>query len=1497
MNIRILALTALALLLGSIARADQPPMVFDHLTLEHGLSQSTVMDIHQDSQGFIWIATENGLNRYDGYEFKLYSRERGSPNGLGSDYVWAIDEDADGNLWFATEGGGVAVWDRRTDDFSSYRHNPDNLLTLSSDSIRNVLIDRSGRVWVATRNNGLNLLDPATGVVTRFLHDADAEESISSNNLFALLEDRDGNIWVGTDNGLNRYVTEDGRFERHDHVAELAETNILSLAQDSRGDIWIGTFEGGLHRLDPESNEVSVYRHDANDLGSISNDDVRAIFEDAEKRLWIGTASGLNLFNRIEGRFQRFQYESGNQRSLRDDYVMSIYQDHGGLLWVGTRSGGTSRWNPRSWSFGHYYRDWLEGAYVTSFADDERGNLWIGAVGPALSRLNLATGERVAIEQVAKNPQALADPRVMSLLSDRYEQLWIGTMNGGLSKLGTDGVIETFRYDANDEATIGADGVMALYEDSAGSIWIGTFGGGISLFDPESRRFQRTFGSNELDDSLATFRVTSIVEDVNGYIWIGTDSNGLVLLDRHRGVVKQYLHDPNDQTTLASNTIYALHIDNSDRIWIGTAGGGLDHIEGNSSDPESVRFVNFAQDKGLPNNVVYGIRPDDAGQLWLSTNHGLTRFDPANRSVKAFHKMHGLQDEEFNFGAHYKARDGRLVFGGMKGFNAFSPRKLQETKVQPRVVLTGIEVLNESVTADGSLSQLSQIELGHRDDIVSFEFAALDFTDPSRNLYAYKLEGFDQDFVNIGNLRRVSYTNLDAGRYVFRVRAASADSVWNHEGVALPIMVHAAPWQTVWAYIAYAVIAIALVLTLFRHQQKRLRREEKYARRLSREVDARTDELNQRNLDLKEASEAKSNFLARMSHEIRTPMNGVIGMTELLRGTDLTAKQKHFTRTISRSAEALLQIINDVLDLSKIEAGRFELEALQLDLSEIVDDAVTLLGPEASKKGIELVGFVDPELTLDLVGDPLRLRQVLINLVGNAIKFTADGEVTVRVVCESKSADQVSVKLEVSDTGIGIEDDLVQRIFDAFAQADESTTRRFGGTGLGLSICKQLVELMNGEMSVSSRPNVGSTFTCVIPFAVSKSQTVREFVDLSGMEVIVATPLRSLRDTISRRIAAHHASVIIVESSDDLSRSMAEDGVGVKAIIVDADSMDPDRVISEFGRHRNSQATRIILSSHAEMLSKEEILRHGSGDKVLTKPVRWPVLLDSLQRINDGRTTTDHASESGGVGSVAPVQGRILVVEDNTVNQLVAEGMLEELGCQVTLASDGRSGVAKATTEDFDVVLMDAQMPGMDGFEATRLIRSWEAGNRHVPIVGVTAHQSGDGRKACHDAGMDDYLAKPYVLEELAAVIRQWTSKSLQPKKNENKRIVRNQPSNVCSLDNAILNGIRSLQTDDRPDLLDRIFAAYLDGSRKRMNELAEARQLGSLSKMGAIAHALKSSSGNIGATEFSSLASELEKACDNLDKDSALVLAQRMEAMYVRVVDAVQDTLNVRSA
>ena len=1086
----IAALAAIVLLMAAAGRAaDQAPMVFTHLTIADGLSQATVNDVLQDSQGFIWLATENGLDRYDGVEVRRFKRERNRSDGLASDYIWALAEDKAGNIWIATEGGGVAVWNRRTDRISSYRNVPGDENSLGNDSVRDLLVDRHGRIWAATRDAGVSVLDPVAGKVTRLAHDPANQESLSSNeNVYAVLEDRDGAIWVGTGAGVDRYLGSGNRFQHFvPPTTEGRAHKFISLIQGRGGDIWLGSFDVGLQRLDPANGRISTYRHRAQDPTSISSDDVRAIYEDTQGRLWVGTATGLNLMDQETGTFHRYFHERENPRSIADHFVMAIAEDRSGLLWVGTKSGGVSRWNPRSWSLGPHTPDWFGGGEImTSFADAPDGGLWVGTLGAGLLLLAPGTQQLVPIDRFIRGGRrSFNDERVMSLLNDRVGQLWIGTMSNGLARVGVDGRVTTFRSTGRGAAGLGANGIMALHEDRSGRIWIGTFEGGVSVHDPKTGTIRRCLDTSGAAPWFERVRAAAIQEDQQGRIWIATAGDGLLLLDARGVLVHQFRHDSTQADSLATDSVYSLHMDGAGRLWVGTGGGGLDQVVDLAVSPAAMRFSNLSQGNGLSNDVIYGIEEDKAGMLWLPSNNGLMRVDPRTKAVRTFHASHGAQGEEFSSGASFRAADGRLVFGGNDGYNYFDPGTLQENNLPPLVVLTAVDVLNRPLQGATAIPLLDHLTLKHDQNVLMLEFAALDFADPRHNQYAYKLEGFDQEWIAPGNARRARYTNLGAGEYLFKVRAASADSVWNEAGLQLPISVLPAPWRTLWAYLAYSGMALLLAVALYHQHLRRLRREQHYARRLATDVDQRTAELKLRNAELAEANAAKNSFLARMSHEIRTPMNGVIGMTELLAETRLDSLQRDYTRIISRSADSLLHIINDILDLSKIEAGKLRLVTEPVDLEGLIDESISLLAPQAGKKGIALGAEVSPAMSSRLLGDGLRVRQVLVNLLSNAVKFTDKGQVLVRARQQRADQGRVVIRIEVSDTGIGMEQQALQRIFDAFSQADETTTRRYGGTGLGLTICKNLVEMMGGEIGVTSRPGAGSTFWCEIPFSIA----------------------------------------------------------------------------------------------------------------------------------------------------------------------------------------------------------------------------------------------------------------------------------------------------------------------------------------------------------------------------------------------------------------------------
>ncbi len=828
---RITALATLAVLLHAPAfvGANPAPMVFDHITLEDGLSQATVTDVLQDSQGFLWIGTESGLNRYDGYRIETYSRERGNPNALANDFIWEIAEDANGDIWVTTNGGGVSRWHRNRDEFSTVTHDPDNPSTLSSDTTRAIMIDDAGRVWIGTRGSGVNVLDPTTGQFDRLRHEPARPGSLSSDDVMEIIQDRSGSVWIGTDAGLDRYQPDTGTFVHYGHDAanpdSLSDDMVVSLFEDSAGALWVGTFEGGLNRLDRGTGRFQRFRHNPNDSTSLAHDYVRAIFEDSAGNLWIGTENGLNLFDRRTNRFTRYGNDPSDPYTLRSSFVMSLYQDRGGVLWVGTRSGGLSKWNPRSWSFGHRRSSYFDDAILMAFADNGEGQVWIGTLGAGLLQQDLETGEINTLSDLFGSK--LSDSRAMSLLLDQNGQLWIGTMTGGLNRLDpATGEITVFRADPERDDALSADGIMSLYEDRQGRIWVGTFGGGLNMFDKAEQRFYR-YGTGGPDnpDALGNQRVTAVLEDKSGRMWVATHGGGLSLVDPDGGEIQRFRHDPDDPETLSSDSLYALHADVRGNTWIGTAGGGLVRVIGSGARPDTIGFESLTKADGLADDVIYGIHSDFDGRLWLSSNNGLMRYDWGDNSVRAFHRSHGLQGEEFHFGAHHRARDGRLYFGGVGGFNVFEPRDIQEGQKPPPVVLTAFEKLNAPAETSVPHPMLRSIGLGYQDSVVTFEFAALDFVAPAKNRYSYMLDGFDQSWVEDSDIRRVTYTNLDAGTYTFRVKATNSDGVASKTELAIPISVAAAPWRTPWAYTLYAVIVLALIWSAFRRQRKRLERE------------------------------------------------------------------------------------------------------------------------------------------------------------------------------------------------------------------------------------------------------------------------------------------------------------------------------------------------------------------------------------------------------------------------------------------------------------------------------------------------------------------------------------------------------------------------------------------------------------------------------------------------------------------------------------------------
>lgn len=833
-----------------------PPMIFTQLGADENVSQGSILAIAQDSRGFLWFGTEDGLNRYDGNDVEHITHDRASNASLPNNWVATLTQDRQGRLWIGTAGGGVVWRDPTSGQFQA----PKALLDTHAD-VHVLYFDRHDRLWIGTRTAGARVVDLHSGESQEYRHDPTDSASLSDDSVLAISEDANGTLWIGTLAGLDRIETTSGHVTHlGDRLRALAGTKVERLAVralriDARGIIWIGS-DFGLIRFDPASDSLDLLRHRSDDATTLPDDKISAILEDDGQRFWIGTDGGLALLDRRTNRFTAFRNQPTDRTSLPDNHVVTLFQDRSGLLWVGTKSGGLARWNPRSWSFGHERLGSGEDDNVTSFAEDRHGVLWVGTLGGGLAAVDRATGKISHHRHDPRNGSSLGDDNVMALAVDDADRVWIGTMQAGVERLDpVSGHLTRFTFDPNNAASLGAPGVMSMLRDSLGRIWVGTFGGGLARIDPANDQVTRYPTPRNGAAELARVRATALAEDHAGLIWIGTDGGGMSVLDPASGRLARFQHTANDPNSLSANTVYAIHVDERGAVWVGTRGGGLDRVIGTPFGPEPPHFQNFSEREGLPNSTVYGIESDPSGQLWLSTNHGLARFNPAAKSFRTFVRSNGLQGNEFNFGAHYRAPGGELFFGGPGGYNAFFADRLRFNDTAPPIVLTSFMKFNAPVALGRTHDSVDSLQLGYRDAVITFRFAALDFTAPRENRYAYKLEGFDKDWVQAGNAQQATYTNLAGAHYVFRVRGANSDGHWNQEGLAIRVSAEAPPWVRWWAFAIYGFLLALVLYAVWAGQQRRVKREAGYAFRLAGEVAARTGELAQRNLELEKVNQ------------------------------------------------------------------------------------------------------------------------------------------------------------------------------------------------------------------------------------------------------------------------------------------------------------------------------------------------------------------------------------------------------------------------------------------------------------------------------------------------------------------------------------------------------------------------------------------------------------------------------------------------------------------
>jgi ligand-binding sensor domain-containing protein/signal transduction histidine kinase/CheY-like chemotaxis protein/HPt (histidine-containing phosphotransfer) domain-containing protein len=1137
---RILAvifLLALAGLPGLAAHAAPAPTLrFEHLSVDEGLIQETVLAIVQDADGFMWFATQTGLSRYDGYRMTNYRNQVGDPRTLAHNYIRALFVDGKGQLWVGTDGG-LDRFEPTTQTFTHFVPEEPRRLGNGNRRVMAILDDRKGGMWIAT-GDGLQHFDPASGKFQTWHREPGDAASLVDDRVSALALDAGGRLWIGTSAGLDSLDAGSERFEHHPSPSGRQYETVRSLQVDREQSLWIGS-GAGLERW------AKAPRGERRLLGQkdgIKPGEVTTLYEDSEGLLWVGTmADGMYRWRRHSGRFASYPHLLTDSHSLGDNRVSALYRDRVGTFWVGTWFSGVSRVDLGSGGFTRIVREpdgkvTLGDNKVRTLAADGNGKVWLGT-NAGINLYDPASGTTGKVYRYqADNPNSLAGAQVNALLREKSGVLWVGGLTG-LTRFDP----ATGRF-TRKELTPGDDdgnSVRYMMADREGFIWVAT-AGGLHRLDPANGKVVSYRRDPADSRSLSDNVVRPILEDRRGRLWVGT-FDGLNLLDRASGKFRQFHHDETDPSSLSHDEVHYLLEDSKGNLWVGTAVGINRLVEGKDGQ---VSFVRYTSNDGLANDDVAALLEDHDGRIWASTSVGLSCLDPQRGTWRNYVAADGTIEGAYFDGAALGMPDGTLYFGGFNGVTAFNPRAIHDNRTAPRAVITGFQIFNQPVgqVHPGLLSrpiyQTSGIALSAGESVFSLEFSALHYAAPQRNRFEYKLEGFDQDWVQTDATKRfATYTNLDPGNYTFRVRAANKDGVWSATPASLGITIEPPYWKTWWFRLLAAMLlagggyaAVLARLSGLRRQKELLERQvsarteeiklqnnllERQTHELreqERQVRSNTEELalanralqdNEERLQLarqraEDATRQKSEFLANMSHEMRTPLAGVIGMLGFaLRDRELKDSTREQVLRGQANAQSLLSIINDLLDFSKIEAGKLTIENIDFALDAAIENVASLFDEQAAACSVDFTIELAGELPRFVVGDPMRLRQVLVNLVGNAFKFTERGMVKLRV--ERRPEDQVQgarhnmIRFSVQDTGIGIAPDALPRLFQKFEQADTTTTRRYGGTGLGLAICRQLVELMGGTITVRSLEDVGSTFSVVLPLAdgVQPPQEVR----------------------------------------------------------------------------------------------------------------------------------------------------------------------------------------------------------------------------------------------------------------------------------------------------------------------------------------------------------------------------------------------------------------------
>tara|TARA_B100000809_G_scaffold43630_2_gene37910 strand:+ start:49078 stop:53193 length:4116 start_codon:yes stop_codon:yes gene_type:complete len=1124
---------------------------FKHFSTSDGLSQSSVIAIHQDNKGYIWIGTRDGLNKYDGTRFTSFRHNSDNPQSLSHSWITKIFEDDQNNIWVGTKNG-LNKYNPNQNNFTVYKQNP-NTNSISDNEIWDIEQLNNNTLVVST-NNGLtkiNLFDNSFS----FIHKKEGTiNSLKDNKTRCLYYSNNSLLWICTIESIECFDSKNNTWTHYEYPKntnkEAHINNTPVFHEDSNNLLWLG-YNNGLAYFDVQS-KTFVEFYLPSKQKAISSA-VRTLCEDLNGNLWIGTYIGLCILNKERNQIQKYIHDENNPTSLSQNSIYKIIRDTEGDMWIGTWAGGLNYYDHSFDTFKQFYaganKKMLNYKVVSSIIESTNGDLWIGTEGGGINYYNNTTGEFSYYTHNPKDKNSLSSNNVKSMICDSDGNFWIGTHDGGLNFLDISKkpyTFKKFKQTNTNNFSISDYRILSLFEDEQKNIWIGTLTTGLIHYNRSSNQFTR------LNYSLKSIDV--IVPSPIAHILYLGGSNGLEKINTKTKQIEKinYFSKEINEETPAINCIYQ---QTENILWIGTEGKGLYKY-----DIPTKTSSKFGISQGLPNEVIYGILSDENHNLWVSTTKGISRLNLTTLEIKNFDESDGLQGNEFNYGAYLKKENGDLMFGGANGLNYFNPNKIVENNFLPSVDIYDIKVNNHPFLK--ITDSVKKISLKYNQNDFTIDFTALSYSQSSKNQYAYKLEGFDPDWNYIGNKKEAKYTNIDKGNYLFKVKASNNDGLWNEKGDAIKLIVLPAPWQTWWAYLIYFILSCIIGY---------------YIRSLMLTRIKEKNELKQEKLDkerIEEVNQMKLRLFTNISHDFRTPLTLIIGplqrMIKEKTGTN-SIQEQH--KIMNRNANMLLDLINQLLDFRKSESGKLVLYASKSNLVSFTQNIKAAFNDLADSKNIEYL-LESPKDSLEIWFDKIKMKKILFNLLSNAFKYNQDNaKITIKLASEKTSKNENRISLKVTNFGEVIPKENLAHIFDRFYRFDQEGIQ--SGTGIGLALTKSLVELHHGSITATSSVEKGTCFEVVLPMGsehLSLEEQIAE-TDAPREEITIDKPFyleknANITSEIDEEIEEEFSdipTILIVEDNEDV-RNFVKDIFKKNYTIYEAEN---GKIAIEIARKKN----------------------------------------------------------------------------------------------------------------------------------------------------------------------------------------------------------------------------------------------------------------------------------------------------------------------------------------